>query len=46
MVEKFGGLVKYSLSMVGLNFWLTIVDSFIPWIVVFPTGIYNNFGMW
>jgi len=46
MVEKFGGLVKYFLSMVSLNFWLTIVDSFIPWIVVFPTGIYNNFGMW
>lgn len=46
MIEKFGGLFRYFLIMIGLNFWLTFLDALIPWLVVFPTGIYNKFAVW
>jgi len=46
MIERFGGLFKYFLIMIGLNFWLTFLDSLISWLVVYPTGIYSKFSVW
>jgi len=46
MIERFGGLFRYFFIMIGLNFWLTILDTIIPWLVVYPTGIYSRFAVW
>lgn len=46
MIEKFGGLFRYFLIMIGLNFWLTLLDILIPWLIVYPTGIYTRFAVW
>ena len=46
MVEKFGGTTKFFLTMIGLNFWLTFLDVVIPWLIVYPTGIYDRFAVW
>jgi len=45
MVEKFGGK-KIFLTMIGLNFWLTFLDVVIPWLIVYPTGLYDKFAIW
>jgi hypothetical protein len=46
MFEKFGGLKKYFLIMIALNFYLTFLDAFISWLLVYPTGIYVRFAAW
>lgn len=45
MIEKFGGMYRYIIIMVALNFWLTLLDALIPWLAIFPTGIYK-FAYW
>ena len=46
MVAKFGGTTRFFLAMIGLNFWLTFLDIVIPWLIVYPTGIYDKFAVW
>jgi len=46
MIEEFGGLKGYLLKMVLLNFWLTFLDTAIPWVLTYPTGIYSYSATW
>jgi hypothetical protein len=46
MIEKFGGFIKYFLIMITLNFYLTFLDAFFSWLLVYPTGIYAKFAVW
>ncbi len=41
MIEKFGGIYRFIVMLIALNVWLTILDAFIPWLVVYPTGLYK-----
>lgn len=46
MIEKFGGVLRYFLIMIGLNIWLTFLDTLISWLIVYPTGVYDKFAVW
>ncbi len=46
MIEKFGGLGKYVLIMTALNLYLTVLDAIFSWVIVFPTGIFDNLAAW
>ena len=46
MIEEFGGMFNFFFSMIGVNFWITFLDTLIPWLLVFPTGIHARFAVW
>lgn len=45
-LSEFGGVGRYVLIMSLFNLWLTLLDSAIPWALVYPTDAYKTWGTW
>lgn len=38
-IEGFGSLGRYVLILTAFNIWLTVIDSLVPWLITYPTGL-------
>ncbi|MHA1754365.1 MAG: hypothetical protein ACTSYR_02480 [Candidatus Odinarchaeia archaeon] len=45
-IEVFGGILTISVFVIGINIEQSIWDLYIPWVISYPTKIYETYKLW